>query len=71
MRSLAETTHPTSRQEGNTGRLRYNFPMLESLRACQPEDTTLAGFDHSAGAWGRGSECVHLTQEPYGKLNRL
>jgi hypothetical protein len=33
--------------------------MLDSLRACQPEDTTLAGFDHSAGAWGRGSECVH------------
>lgn len=50
----------------------YNFPSLDDLRrfvmSCQPEDATLAGFDHSVRAWGRGSEYVHLTEEQYGKL---
>jgi hypothetical protein len=50
----------------------YRFADLEALRSfmrrCQPEDATLAGFEHSVGAWGRGSEYVHLTDEQYGKL---
>ena len=49
----------------------YNFDTLDGLRSfverCQPEDATLAGFDHSVRAWGRGSEYVHLTDEQYGK----
>lgn len=50
----------------------FNFATLDSLRSfvtrCQPEDTTLDGFEHSVRAWARGSECVHLTEEQYGKL---
>jgi hypothetical protein len=44
----------------------------DSLRAfltrCQPEDATLAGFEHSVRAWAWGSEYVHLSDEQYGKL---
>jgi hypothetical protein len=50
----------------------FKFATLDSLRAfltrCQPEDTTLAGFDRSVRAWSRGSEYVQLTDEQYGKL---
>jgi hypothetical protein len=50
----------------------FKFPTLPDLRSfverCQPEDSTLAGFDHSVRAWARGSEYVHLTDEQYGKL---
>ena len=50
----------------------YNLSTLETLRSfftrCQPEDATLAGFDQSIRAWGRGSEYVHLTPDQYGKL---
>lgn len=50
----------------------YSFPTLDSLRSflthCQPEDATLAEFEHSAKAWGRGNEYIHLTPEQYGKL---
>jgi hypothetical protein len=53
----------------------FNLPTLDALRSfvtrCQPEDATLAGFEHSVKAWGRGSECVHLTPEPYGKLRSV
>jgi hypothetical protein len=42
-----------------------NFCTLNSLRSfvarCQPEDTTLAGFERSIRAWDRGSQYVHLT----------
>ena len=50
----------------------FKFATLDSLRAfvtrCQPEDITLAGFEHSLGAWGRGGEYIQLTDEQYGKL---
>lgn len=50
----------------------YHFSTLGSLRSfvtrCQPEDATLAEFDRSARAWGRGSEYVNLTLQQYGKL---
>ena len=50
----------------------FKFATLDSLRSfitrCQPEDTTLAGFDHSVRAWTRGSEYVHLTEKQYEKL---
>ena len=50
----------------------YNLSTLETLRSfftrCQPEDATLAGFDQSIRAWGRGSEYVHLTPDQNGKL---
>ena len=52
----------------------YSFATLDGLRSfftrCQPVDATLAGFEHSVRAWGRGSEYVHLTEEQYGKLAR-
>jgi len=43
-------------------------PLYQFCVATQPEDATLAGFDHSVRAWGRSSEYVHLTEEQYGKL---
>jgi len=50
----------------------FKFVTQDTLRAfvsrCQPEDATLAEFEHSVGAWGRGSEYVQLTDEQYGKL---
>lgn len=50
----------------------FKFSALDDLRSfverCQPEDATLAGFDHSVRAWARGSEYVHLTEEQFGKL---
>ncbi len=50
----------------------FKFPALDDLRSflirCHPEDASLAGFDHSVRAWGRGSEYVNLTDEQYGKL---
>jgi len=50
----------------------YNFATFDALRSfvtsCQPEEATLAGFDHSVRAWGRGSEYVHLTPEQHANV---
>jgi hypothetical protein len=51
----------------------YPFADLKALRSfvtrCHPEEATLAGFDRSVRAWGRGSEYVYLTDEQYGRLS--
>jgi hypothetical protein len=58
---------------GNTWTVHfYNFATFDALRSfvtsCQPEEATLAGFDHSVRAWGRGSEYVHLTPEQHANV---
>ena len=39
-------------------------PLDQFCGVTQPEDATLAGFDRSVRAWGRGSEYVELTAPP-------
>ena len=52
----------------------YEFATVEALRGflerCNPADSSLAGFDRSVRAWGRGSEYVNLSDEQYSKLKR-
>jgi hypothetical protein len=48
----------------------FDFATLDGLRAfvrrCHPDD--MAEFEHSAQAWGRGSNYVMLADEQYAKL---
>ena len=48
----------------------YRIATVDGLRAfvirCNAED--LEKFEHSLRAWGKGSNCVNLTDEQYAKL---
>jgi hypothetical protein len=50
----------------------FHFSTEESFRAfvsrCNLEDTN--DFEHSMGAWARGSNYANLTEDQYAKLKR-